>query len=67
VKPRTFLEDLGILRVFQRKERDSSGLLISIMTAQECPLAKSFQGERALNDNKEVLEVTRSYNMVRTG
>lgn len=32
------------------------------MTAQEHPLAKTSQGERTLNADKEVLEMTGSYN-----
>lgn len=37
------------------------------MTAQECPLAKTSQEERTLNVDKEVLEVTGSYNMLGIG
>lgn len=52
---------------FRGKKTDSSGLFISIMTAQESSLYKTPQREWNLNVDKEVVEVPGSYNVVGKG
>lgn len=67
VKTTTFLEDLDTLCLLEEKKRDSSGLFISIMTAQESSLYKTPQREWNLNVDKEVVEVPGSYNVIGKG
>lgn len=52
---------------FRGKKRYSSGLFISLMTAQESSLYKTPQGEWNLNVDKEVVEMPGSYNVVGRG